>query len=93
MSSAVQLPLLRQRVLLGSMLKMTTALLHVMIQHGVHRQKYLWVQLYSLMKEQHVEPRVVTWTIVDGRTDSQTMATGSSMTWMHCSVRYEVTWG
>jgi hypothetical protein len=29
----------------------------------------------------------------DGRTDDRTMAAGSSVTWMHCSVRYEVTWG
>jgi hypothetical protein len=33
--------------------------------------------------------RVVTRTITDGRT----MAAGSSETWMHYSVRYEVTWG
>jgi hypothetical protein len=35
---------------------------------------------------------VVTRTIMDGRTDTRTMAAGSSMTWTHCSVRYEVTW-
>ena len=29
----------------------------------------------------------------DGRSDGQTMAVGSSMTWMHCSIRYEVTLG
>jgi hypothetical protein len=56
MSFAVQLPSLRQHVLLGSVLEMTTALLHVMIQHGMHRQKYLWVQLYPLMEEQCVGP-------------------------------------
>jgi hypothetical protein len=27
-----------------------------------------------------------------GRTDDRTMASRSSVTWMHCSVRYEVTW-
>jgi hypothetical protein len=27
------------------------------------------------------------------QTDGRTMAIGSSMTWTHCSVRYEVTWG
>jgi hypothetical protein len=32
--------------------------------------------------------RVVTRTMTDGRT----MAVGSSVTWTHCSVRYEVTW-
>jgi hypothetical protein len=37
-------------------------------------------------------PRVVTRTITDGRTDGRTMAAGSFVTWMHCSVRYEVTW-
>jgi hypothetical protein len=56
MSSAVQLSSLCQSVLLGSVLKMTATLLHVMIQHGVHQQKYLWVQLYSLMEEQRVGP-------------------------------------
>jgi hypothetical protein len=35
---------------------------------------------------------VVTRTIMDGRTDTRTMAAGSSMTWTHCSVCYEVTW-
>jgi hypothetical protein len=38
-------------------------------------------------------PRVVTRTITDGRTDGRTMAAGSSVTWTHCSVRYEVTRG
>jgi hypothetical protein len=28
----------------------------------------------------------------NGRTDGRTMAAGSSVTWTHCSVRYEVTW-
>jgi hypothetical protein len=28
-----------------------------------------------------------------GRTDGRTMAAGSSVTWRHYSVRYEVTWG
>jgi hypothetical protein len=36
--------------------------------------------------------RVVTRTITDGRTDGWTMAARSSVTWTHCSVRYEVTW-
>jgi hypothetical protein len=31
------------------------------------------------------------WT--DGWTDARTMAVGSSVTWTHCSIRYEVTWG
>jgi hypothetical protein len=31
------------------------------------------------------------WT--DARMDARTMAVGSSVTWTHCSVRYEVTWG
>jgi hypothetical protein len=56
MSFAVQLSLLRQCVLLGSVLKMTATLLHVKIQHGVHQQTYLWVQLYPLMEEQRVGP-------------------------------------
>ena len=54
MSSLVPLPSLRQCVLLGSVVQMTEALQHVMIQHGVHRQKYLWVQLYPSMDDQHV---------------------------------------
>jgi hypothetical protein len=29
----------------------------------------------------------------DGRTDDRTMATGASVTWTHCSVLFEVTWG
>jgi hypothetical protein len=29
----------------------------------------------------------------DGRTDNRTMAAGASVTWMHCSVLFEVTWG
>jgi hypothetical protein len=29
----------------------------------------------------------------DGRTDDRTMAAGASVTWMHCSVLSEVTWG
>jgi hypothetical protein len=37
--------------------------------------------------------RVVTRMITDRRTDGRTMAVGASVTWMHCSVRYEVTWG
>jgi hypothetical protein len=36
--------------------------------------------------------RIVTQTIKDERTDGRTMAAGSSVTWTHCSVRYEVTW-
>jgi hypothetical protein len=36
---------------------------------------------------------VVTRTFSDGRMDNRTMAAGSSVTWMHCSVRFEVTWG
>ena len=47
---------LLQRVLLGSVPKMTTVLLYMKIQHGVHRQKYLCVQLYPLMEKQHVGP-------------------------------------
>jgi hypothetical protein len=35
--------------------------------------------------------RVAMRTIADGRMDGRTMAAGSSMTWMHNSVRYEVT--
>jgi hypothetical protein len=35
-------------------------------------------------------PRVVTRTIEDGWTDGRTMATRSSMTWTHCSVRYKL---
>jgi hypothetical protein len=30
---------------------------------------------------------------VFGRTDGRTMAAGASVTWMHCSVLFEVTWG
>jgi hypothetical protein len=37
--------------------------------------------------------RVVTRMITDGRTDDRTMAAGPPVTWTHCSVRYEVTWG
>jgi hypothetical protein len=29
----------------------------------------------------------------DGRTDGRTMAAGASVTWTHCSVLFEVTWG
>jgi hypothetical protein len=29
----------------------------------------------------------------NGRTDGWTMAAGASVTWMHCSVLFEVTWG
>jgi hypothetical protein len=29
----------------------------------------------------------------DGRTDDQTMAARASVTWTHCSVLFEVTWG
>jgi hypothetical protein len=29
----------------------------------------------------------------DGRTDDRTMAAGASVTWTHCSVLFEVTWG
>jgi hypothetical protein len=36
---------------------------------------------------------VVTRTFSDGRTDDRTMAAGASVTWMHCSVLFEVTWG
>jgi hypothetical protein len=37
--------------------------------------------------------RVVTRTFSDGRTDDRTMAAGASVTWTHCSVLFEVTWG
>jgi hypothetical protein len=37
--------------------------------------------------------RVVTRTIEEGRTNGWTMAAGSSVTWMHCSVCYKVTSG
>jgi hypothetical protein len=37
-------------------------------------------------------PKIVTRTITDGRTDGRTMAAGSSVTWTHYSVHYEVTW-
>jgi hypothetical protein len=37
--------------------------------------------------------RVVTRMITDGRTDGRTMAAGASVTWTHCSVLFEVTWG
>jgi hypothetical protein len=41
--------------------------------------------------------RVVTRTFsdgrTDGRTDDRTMAVGASVTWTHCSVLFEVTWG
>jgi hypothetical protein len=45
-----------------------------------------------------VSYRVVTWTFsdggrTDGRTDDRTMAAGASVTWTHCSVLFEVTWG
>jgi hypothetical protein len=30
---------------------------------------------------------------VFGRTDDRTMAAGASVTWTHCSVLFEVTWG
>jgi hypothetical protein len=39
------------------------------------------------------EIKIVTRTIMDEWTDDRTMATGSSVTWTHCNVRYEVTWG
>jgi hypothetical protein len=29
----------------------------------------------------------------DGPTDDRTMAVGASVTWTHCSVLFEVTWG
>jgi hypothetical protein len=29
----------------------------------------------------------------NGRTDGRTMAAGASVTWTHCSVLFEVTWG
>jgi hypothetical protein len=35
----------------------------------------------------------VTRTFSDGRTDDRTMAVGASVTWTHCSVLFEVTWG
>jgi hypothetical protein len=37
--------------------------------------------------------RVVTRTFSDGRTDDRTMAARASVTWTHCSVLFEVTWG
>jgi hypothetical protein len=37
--------------------------------------------------------RVVTRTYSDGRTDDRTMAVGAFVTWTHCSVLFEVTWG
>jgi hypothetical protein len=37
--------------------------------------------------------RVVTRTFSDRRTDDRTMAAGASVTWTHCSVLFEVTWG
>jgi hypothetical protein len=40
-----------------------------------------------------VDTRVVTRTITDGWTDGRTMAAGASVTWTHCSIRFEVTWG
>jgi hypothetical protein len=40
-----------------------------------------------------LDSKVVTRTIMDGRTEGQTMAAGASVTWTHCSVHYEVTWG
>jgi hypothetical protein len=39
-----------------------------------------------------IRNKVVTRTILDGRTDSRTMAAGASVTWMHCSVLFKVTW-
>jgi hypothetical protein len=36
---------------------------------------------------------VVTRTFSDGLTDDRTMAAGASVTWTHCSVLFEVTWG
>jgi hypothetical protein len=39
------------------------------------------------------ESMVVTRTFSDRRTDDQTMAAGASVTWTHCSVLFEVTWG
>jgi hypothetical protein len=37
--------------------------------------------------------RVVTRTFSDGRTDNRTMAAGAFVTWTHCSILFEVTWG
>jgi hypothetical protein len=39
------------------------------------------------------ESRVVTRTFSDGQTDDRTMAAGASVTWTHCSILFEVTWG
>jgi hypothetical protein len=49
------------------------------------------IDSYSKVNKIHAAI-VVTRTIMDGRTDSQTMATESPVTSTHCSVRYEVTW-
>jgi hypothetical protein len=35
---------------------------------------------------------IVTRTFSDERTDDRTMAAGASVTWMHCSNLFEVTW-
>jgi hypothetical protein len=35
---------------------------------------------------------VVTRMFLDGQTNGRTMAVGASVTWMHCSVLFEVTW-
>jgi hypothetical protein len=35
---------------------------------------------------------IVTRTFSDEQTDDRTMATGASVTWMHCSNLFEVTW-
>jgi hypothetical protein len=37
--------------------------------------------------------KVVTRTFSDGRTDDRMLAVGVPVTWTHCSVLFEVTWG
>jgi hypothetical protein len=47
----------------------------------------------SRLKVDRERSMVVTRTFSDEWTDDRTMAAGASVTWTHCSVLFEVTWG
>jgi hypothetical protein len=66
-----------------------------MIQRNYSRKSSISysVQLDADWQEEVISSMVVTRTFSDGRTDDRTMAAGASVTWTHCSVLFEVTWG
>jgi hypothetical protein len=66
----------------------------VVTEFASRQAKICRIQLNQVYcRSRGVVLRVVTRTFSDGRTDGRTMAMGASVTWTHCSVLFEVTWG